>query len=48
MAGSPSSPVAALGSGVPFCLRLARAGAKAVVVNYSRSDSDARATAAER
>jgi NAD(P)-dependent dehydrogenase (short-subunit alcohol dehydrogenase family) len=28
-------------------MRLAKAGAKAVVVNYSRSDKDARATAAE-
>jgi NAD(P)-dependent dehydrogenase (short-subunit alcohol dehydrogenase family) len=35
------------GIGRAVCLRLARAGAKAVVVNYSRSDKDARATAAE-
>ncbi|HXC78754.1 MAG TPA: SDR family oxidoreductase [Candidatus Acidoferrum sp.] len=35
------------GIGRAVCLRLARAGAKAVVVNYSRSDKDARSTAAE-
>jgi Dehydrogenases with different specificities (related to short-chain alcohol dehydrogenases) len=35
------------GIGRAVCLRLALAGAKAVVVNYSRSDKDARATAAE-
>ena len=35
------------GIGRAVCLRLAKAGAKAVVVNYSRSDKDARATAAE-
>jgi 3-oxoacyl-[acyl-carrier protein] reductase len=35
------------GIGRAVCLRLASAGAKAVVVNYSRSDKDARATAAE-
>jgi NAD(P)-dependent dehydrogenase (short-subunit alcohol dehydrogenase family) len=35
------------GIGRATCLRLAKAGAKAVVVNYSRSDKDARATAAE-
>jgi NAD(P)-dependent dehydrogenase (short-subunit alcohol dehydrogenase family) len=35
------------GIGRAVCLRLAGAGAKAVVVNYSRSDKDARATAAE-
>ena len=35
------------GIGRAVCLRLARAGAKAVVVNYSRSDKDARTTAAE-
>ena len=37
----------ATGIGHAVCLRLASAGAKAVVVNYSRSDKDARATAAE-
>ena len=35
------------GIGRAVSLRLAKAGAKAVVVNYSRSDKDARATAAE-
>ena len=35
------------GIGRAVCLRLARAGAEAVVVNYSRSDKDARTTAAE-
>lgn len=35
------------GIGRAVCLRLASAGAQAVVVNYSRSDKDARATAAE-
>ena len=35
------------GIGRAVCLRLAKAGAKAVVVNYSRSEKDARATAAE-
>ncbi|MEP6752595.1 MAG: SDR family oxidoreductase [Candidatus Dormiibacterota bacterium] len=35
------------GIGRAVCLRLARAGAKAVVVNYSRSDKEARTTAAE-
>ena len=35
------------GIGRAVCLRLALAGAKAVVVNYSRSEKDARATAAE-
>jgi 3-oxoacyl-[acyl-carrier protein] reductase len=35
------------GIGHAICMRLATAGAKAVVVNYSRSDKDARATAAE-
>jgi NAD(P)-dependent dehydrogenase (short-subunit alcohol dehydrogenase family) len=35
------------GIGRAVCLRLAEAGAEAVVVNYSRSDKDARATAAE-
>ena len=35
------------GIGRATCLRLAKAGAKAVVVNYSRSDKDVRATAAE-
>ena len=35
------------GIGRAVCLRLAKAGVKAVVVNYSRSDKDARATAAE-
>jgi NAD(P)-dependent dehydrogenase (short-subunit alcohol dehydrogenase family) len=35
------------GIGRAVCLRLAKAGAKAVVVNYSRSDKDARATVAE-
>jgi NAD(P)-dependent dehydrogenase (short-subunit alcohol dehydrogenase family) len=35
------------GIGRAVCLRLAKAGPKAVVVNYSRSDKDARATAAE-
>src|SRR6476660_9077615 len=35
------------GIGRAVCLRLASAGAKAVVVNYSRSDKDARATAAQ-
>jgi NAD(P)-dependent dehydrogenase (short-subunit alcohol dehydrogenase family) len=35
------------GIGRAVCLRLAKAGAKAVVVNYSRSDKDALATAAE-
>ena len=35
------------GIGRAVCMRLAKAGAKAVVVNYSRSDKDARATAAE-
>jgi len=34
------------GIGRAVCLRLAKAGAKAVVVNYSRSDKDARAAAA--
>jgi NAD(P)-dependent dehydrogenase (short-subunit alcohol dehydrogenase family) len=35
------------GIGQAVCLRLAKAGAKAVVVNYSRSAQDAQATAAE-
>jgi NAD(P)-dependent dehydrogenase (short-subunit alcohol dehydrogenase family) len=35
------------GIGRAVCLRLAKAGAKAVVVNYSRSEKEARATAAE-
>jgi 3-oxoacyl-[acyl-carrier protein] reductase len=35
------------GIGRAVCLRLAKAGAKAVVVNYSRSAEDAHATAAE-
>jgi 3-oxoacyl-[acyl-carrier protein] reductase len=35
------------GIGHAVCLRLAKAGAKAVVVNYSRSEDDARATAGE-
>ena len=35
------------GIGQAVCLRLAKAGAKAVVVNYSRSAEDAHATAAE-
>jgi 3-oxoacyl-[acyl-carrier protein] reductase len=35
------------GIGHAVCLRLARAGARAVVVNYSRSEEDARATADE-
>jgi NAD(P)-dependent dehydrogenase (short-subunit alcohol dehydrogenase family) len=35
------------GIGRAVSLRLARAGARAVVVNYSRSDTDAEATAAE-
>jgi 3-oxoacyl-[acyl-carrier protein] reductase len=35
------------GIGRAVCLRLAKAGAKAVVVNYSRSAEDAQATAAE-
>lgn len=35
------------GIGRAVCVRLAKAGAKAVVVNYSRSDKDALATAAE-
>src|SRR5487761_1472075 len=35
------------GIGRAVCLRLAKAGAKAVVVNYSRSDKEAQATAAE-
>ncbi len=35
------------GIGRAVCLRLAKAGAKAVVVNYSRSEKDAQATAAE-
>jgi 3-oxoacyl-[acyl-carrier protein] reductase len=35
------------GIGRAVCLRLAKAGAKAVVVNYSRSAEDALATAAE-
>ncbi|HEY2598913.1 MAG TPA: SDR family oxidoreductase [Candidatus Dormibacteraeota bacterium] len=35
------------GIGRAVALRLAKAGAKAVVVNYSRSDQDARSTAAE-
>jgi 3-oxoacyl-[acyl-carrier protein] reductase len=35
------------GIGHAVCLRLARAGAKAVVVNYSRSEKDAQATAGE-
>src|ERR1700719_5322522 len=35
------------GIGRAVCLRLARAGAKAVVVTSPRSDKDARATAAE-
>src|ERR1700693_2740659 len=38
---------AGTGIGRAVCLRLAKAGAKAIVVNYSRSDKDARATAAE-
>lgn len=33
--------------GRAVCLRLALAGAKAVVVNYSRSEKNVRATAAE-
>jgi 3-oxoacyl-[acyl-carrier protein] reductase len=35
------------GIGRAVCLRLARAGAKSVIVNYSRSADDAQATAAE-
>jgi 3-oxoacyl-[acyl-carrier protein] reductase len=35
------------GIGRAVCARLARLGAKAVVVNYSRSEADAEATAAE-
>src|SRR3989442_12420790 len=35
------------GIGRAVCLRLAKAGAKAVVVNYSRSEADARATTDE-
>jgi len=35
------------GIGRAVCVRLAKAGVKAVVVNYSRSADDARATAAE-
>jgi NAD(P)-dependent dehydrogenase (short-subunit alcohol dehydrogenase family) len=35
------------GIGQAVCLRLARAGAKAVVVNYSRSAEEAQSTAAE-
>jgi 3-oxoacyl-[acyl-carrier protein] reductase len=35
------------GIGRAVCLRLARSGAKAVVVNYSRSETDAEATATE-
>jgi 3-oxoacyl-[acyl-carrier protein] reductase len=35
------------GIGRAVCLRLAKAGARAVVVNYSRSEKDAQATAAE-
>ncbi len=35
------------GIGRAVCLRLAQAGAAAVVVNYSRSEADARATARE-
>jgi NAD(P)-dependent dehydrogenase (short-subunit alcohol dehydrogenase family) len=35
------------GIGRAVCLRLAKAGAKSIVVNYSRSDNEARATAAE-
>jgi 3-oxoacyl-[acyl-carrier protein] reductase len=35
------------GIGQAVCLRLAKAGAKAVVVNYSRSADDAQATAAQ-
>jgi 3-oxoacyl-[acyl-carrier protein] reductase len=35
------------GIGRAVCLRLARAGAKALVVNYSRSEDDAQATAGE-
>jgi NAD(P)-dependent dehydrogenase (short-subunit alcohol dehydrogenase family) len=35
------------GIGRAVCLRLAKAGAKSIVVNYSRSDKEARATAAE-
>ena len=35
------------GIGRAVCLRLANAGAKAVVVNYSRSEADARATTDE-
>jgi NAD(P)-dependent dehydrogenase (short-subunit alcohol dehydrogenase family) len=35
------------GIGRAVCLRLAKAGAKAVVVNYSRSEDDAQATAGE-
>jgi 3-oxoacyl-[acyl-carrier protein] reductase len=35
------------GIGRAVCLRLARAGAKAVVVNYSRSEKNAQATAGE-
>jgi NAD(P)-dependent dehydrogenase (short-subunit alcohol dehydrogenase family) len=37
----------ATGIGRAICLRLAKAGAKAVVVNYSRSEKDAQATAGE-
>ena len=37
----------ATGIGRSVCLRLAKAGAKAVVVNYSRSADDAQATASE-
>jgi 3-oxoacyl-[acyl-carrier protein] reductase len=35
------------GIGRAVCLRLAKAGARAVVVNYSRSEDDAQATAGE-
>ena len=35
------------GIGRAVCLRLARAGAAAVIVNYSRSEGDAKATASE-
>jgi NAD(P)-dependent dehydrogenase (short-subunit alcohol dehydrogenase family) len=35
------------GIGHAVCLRLAKAGARAVVVNYSRSEGDAQATAGE-
>jgi len=35
------------GIGRAVCLRLANAGAKAVVINYSRSAEDAEATAVE-